>query len=221
VAVTGLLVTTVHGRESRAFERRAVRAQGVIVERLDEQASWVPHVLVRFEVPGHVLISARAPVEDAGRYVPDQSVAVLYDPQRPTHALLDQDRYNAETPFLFWSAVAVGGILPIAFGLWWVGRLRRLATRGGPSFAVVATVAEQRPRAWNRRRPWVTLHPLDVPAKALDGRRPIGSYPLMAGAGVAKGTRLPAEAKGRLRQGGLVVTRVGDGVAWPSGRLHS
>jgi hypothetical protein len=80
-----------------------------------------------------------------------------------------------------------------------------------------AEVADARPRWWNRRRPWVTLFPLH-------GATPVGAYPLMAGAAVAPTPppgRLPAEVKGKVRDGGLVVVR-GDGqVLWPRARLRT
>ena len=187
--------------------------------------------MVRFTVGGQQIL-ARAPVADPKAYEAGQRVVVLYDPKHPEHVLLDKDRYNAETSFLFWAAVGVGGLLPMLFGWWWVRRLRRLARRSGPSFAVVATVGAMRPRPWNRTHDWVTLLPLDADAtpvvrsrSAADVEpsptiRPIGSYRLMTGAVVRAAGSSPAEAKGNLRPGGLVVARVGDAVAWPGSRLR-
>jgi hypothetical protein len=234
MAAVGLLITTVHGRQSRAFERAASTTKGTIVARVPDESSWVAHVMVRFTAGGQPIL-ARAPVADPKAYDPGQQVLVLYDPKRPEHVLLDKDRYNAETSFLFWAAVGVGGLLPMLFGWWWVRRLRRLARRSGPSFAVVATVSAMRPRPWNRTHDWVTLLPLDADATPVARARsaaepgsfeaptkiePIGSYRLMTGAVVRAASSSPAEVKGNLRPGGLVVARVGDAVAWPSSRLR-
>jgi hypothetical protein len=63
----------------------------------------------------------------------------------------------------------------------------------------------------------VTLFPLH-------GDAPVGAYRLMAGVAVAPTrppARLPAEVKGEVRDGGLVVAR-GDGqVLWPRARLRT
>jgi len=231
VAALGFTLTSLHGRESRDFERRATRAPGTVTDLMKEEASFIPHIEVSFQAGARVIVT-RAAVADRGAYHLGQVVTVLYDPSEPSHIVLDTDRYNAETPFLFWAAVAVGGLLPIVFGWWWVRRIRRLAERPGTAFAVRATVADLRPRRWNRRRRWVVLHALDAhlppPAETGGGPsangplpvHPIGSYPLMTGVVVDRGVGLPTEAKGSLRPGGLVVARVGDEIAWPRRRLR-
>jgi hypothetical protein len=234
VAALGFTLTSLHGRESRDFERRAARAPGAVTDLMKDEASFIPHIEVWFQAGAQVIVT-RAAVADRGAYHVGQVVTVLYDPAEPTHIVLDTDRYNAETPFLFWAAVAVGGLLPIVFGWSWVRRIRRLAERPGTAFAVRATVADLRPRKWNRRRRWVVLHALDAhlpppPAGAASdlpasssGRspvHPIGSYPLMTGVVLDRGIGLPTEAKGSLRPGGLVVARVGDEIAWPRRRLR-
>jgi Protein of unknown function (DUF3592) len=214
--VTGLLVTTVHGRQARAFERTALQAQAVVVRPLPAEGGWQDHVLVRFEANGR-RVEAQAPAIDARKYTAGKSVGVLYDPDHPHEIRLDEERYNAEGPFLFWSAVAVGGLLPIIMGCWWVGRVRRLATVGGPAFAMVASVADEQQRPWSPKRRWVTLYSLDA---ASDRGRPVGSYPAMSETKLRVGTEQSAEVKGNVRDGGLVVARVGDRIAWPRRRLR-
>jgi hypothetical protein len=72
-----------------------------------------------------------------------------------------------------------------------------------------------RPRWWNLQRPWVTLLPLH-------GDAPVGAYPLMAGVAVAPTrSRVTAEVKGKVRDGGLVVARSDGQVLWPRGRLRA
>ena len=126
---------------------------------------------------------------------------MLYDPDRPERMLLDEERYDAASPGLLWSAVLVGGLLPMAMGWWWVRRLRRTATADAPTFAMGVTVEQARPRWWNVRRPWVTLFPLDGP-----DARAVGRYPLMSGV-VLGDIGAMAEVKGQVRDGGLVVAR--------------
>ena len=206
-----------NGREARAFERRAARAEGKVVGREPAESGGQDHVLVRFDLGGRS-VEGRAPVLDDGAYDAGESVTVLYDPADPERIVLDQERYNAETPFLFWSAVAVGGLLPGLMGWWWVRRVRRLAGAGGPAFAMLADVADERRRPWSPKRRWVTLHSLDASS---DDHPPVGSYPVMADTALPLGVRRPAEVKGNVRDGGLVVARIDERVAWPGGRLRA
>jgi hypothetical protein len=61
--------------------------------------------------------------------------------------------------------------------------------------------------------------PLDAPVGGAR-QRPVGSYRLMSRVPVPNGAWVPAEVKGNVRNGGLVVARVGDVIAWPVGRLR-
>jgi hypothetical protein len=56
----------------------------------------------------------------------------------------------------------------------------------------------------------------------LHGDAPVGAYPLMAGVAVAPTrSRVTAEVKGKVRDGGLVVARSDGQVLWPRGRLRA
>ena len=213
LAAAGLSLTSANARESRAFEQRASQLPATIVDVRRDENAWRQHVTVLVSVDGRSRL-ARAPVLDSEAYSPGQSVVVLYEDGR---TLLDEERYDAASPALWWSAILVAGLLTIGMGWWWVRGCRRTARAGGPAFAMEAEVADARPRWWNRRRPWVTLFPLH-------GATPVGAYPLMAGVAVAPTPppgRLPAEVKGKVRDGGLVVVR-GDGqVLWPRARLRT
>jgi hypothetical protein len=213
LAVAGLAVTIANGRESRTFEQRASRLPATIVDTRRDENAWRQHVTVEVDVEGQPRL-ARAPVLDPDEYTPGQSVVVLYEDGR---VLLDEERYDVASPALLWCAILLVGLLTIGMGWWWVHNCRRTAMREGPAFAVEAEVGPARPRWWNRRRPWVTLFPLH-------GDAPVGAYPLMAGVAVAPTrppARLPAEVKGEVRDGGLVVAR-GDGqVLWPRARLRT
>jgi hypothetical protein len=135
---------------------------------------------VTFTAGGQTVLT-RTAVGDKGPYHVGKGVTVLYDPAKPTHVVLATDRYDAETPFLFWSAVATGGLLPILFGWWWVRRVRRLAEGPGTAFAVRATVADLRPGRWNRRRRYVTLHALDAHLPPLRPPTPGGATAMETG----------------------------------------
>jgi hypothetical protein len=217
LGLTGLLITTVHGRQARTFERTASLADAVVVEPLRAEGGWQDHVLVRFQAAGQD-VQAQAPSFDAGQYHKGQPVKVLYDPRRPAEIRLDEERYNAEGPFLFWAAVLVGGLLPVLMGWWWVRRVRRLTTIDGPAFAMVANVADEQLRPWSPKRRWVTLYSLDA---ATDDRQPVGAYPLMPETQLRVGAEQSAEVKGNVRDGGLVVARIGERIAWPRRRLRA
>jgi hypothetical protein len=210
------VITSLHGRQARAFERAAGRTTGEIVERIPSESGGQDHVLVRFSVEGE-RFEGRAALFDAGKYDDGQKVEVLYDRADPTRIVLDEERYNLETPFLFWSAMVVGGALPGLMGWWWTRRVRRLATAPGPTFAMLASVVDDRRRPWTPRRRWVTLYSLDDTA---DGAAPVGTYPVMPDSSIPLASRRPAQVKGNVRDGGLVVARVDDRIAWPVGRLH-
>jgi hypothetical protein len=212
LAAAGLGLTSANARESRHFEQRASRLPGTIVDARREEGAWRQHVTVLVSVDGRPVL-VRAPVLDSAEYTPGQSVVAIYEDGR---VLLDQERYDAASPALWWSAILVAGLLTIGMGWWWVLCCRRTTRAGGPAFAMEAEVADARPRWWNRRRPWVTLFPLH-------GATPVGAYPLMGGvvAPTHLPARLPAEVKGNVRDGGLVVAR-GDGqVLWPRARLRT
>ena len=183
-----------------------------------QPGAFIQHVAVHIRLDGRT-VTAQAPVIDPTAYEPGQAVTVLYDPSRPQWVRLDEERYDAETPALLWAAVLAGGLLPGLMGLWWVRRVRRAARQDAPAFAMWATVAEIRPRRWNRRRRWVTLYPLDAVSDEADVEA-IGSYPLMPEVPVRLGARQRAEAKGNVRDGGAVVARIGEVIAWPSARLR-
>jgi len=205
-----IAVTIVHARDARAFERRALTTEGHIAAVPKDQQGWVQHVVVEYTTGG-TSIEGQVPVVDASVYRVGQSVAVLYDHRG--RLLLDAERYDAASPAFYSSALFVGGALPILFGWWWVRQVRGIAASAGPTFAMHVRVADDRPRWWNLRRPWVTILPLDAPD------RPVGAYPLMAG--VPKRSRAGAtgEVKGQVRDGGLVVAHDGS-VLWPRGRLR-
>ena len=211
-------MTIFHARQARDFERRASAGSGQVIEASSNEDSWMQYVVVELTVDGRT-VTGRAPVLDPGRYRVGEDVAVLYDPDRPERILLDEERYDAASPGLLWSAVLVGGLLPMAMGWWWVRRLRRTAAADGPTFAMGVTVEPARPRWWNVRRPWVTLFPLDGP-----DARAVGRYPLMSGV-VLGATGTTAEVKGQVRDGGLVVARPAGSdagaVLWPRGRLRA
>lgn len=218
VAVFALAVTILHARQARDFERRASVGSGQVIEASSDEQSWMQHVVVELIVDGRT-VTGRAPVLDPQRYRVGEEVEVLYDPDRPERILLDEERYDAASPGLLWSAVLVGGLLPMAMGWWWVRRLRRTAAANAPTFAMGVTVEQARPRWWNVRRPWVTLFPLDGP-----DARAVGRYPLMSGV-VLGDTGTTAEVKGQVRDGGLVVARPAGSdagaVLWPRGRLRA
>jgi hypothetical protein len=217
LGLTGLLLTSIHGRQAKAFERAAGRIEGEVMGHVRSESGGQDHVLVRFVVDGRSVVG-QAPSLDGSAYDRGQKVLVLYDHEDPEHIVLDEERYNAETPFLFWSAVVVGGLLPGIMGWWWAMRVRRVAAAEGPAFAMLASVADDRPRPWNRRRRWVTLHALDATA---DDHAPVGSYPLMVDTPLPLGHRAHAEVKGNVRDGGLVVARIDERIAWPGGRLRA
>jgi hypothetical protein len=216
LALFALVVTLVHALQARDFERHASVAPGIIARTDLDPAAVLQHVSVGFRLDARTVI-ARAPVADPRQYQPGQEVKVLYDPDSPEHVVLDEERYNAATPALLWSAILAAGLLTAGMGWAWIRRLRRTAAGGGPAFAMQATVAEQRPRWWNRPRLWVTLRPLDA-------QDPVGAYPLMKGIPARFGL-VPVEVKGTVRDGGLVVARtgdgIGDGILWPRGRLRA
>ena len=184
-----------------------------------DEASWLQHVRVGLRLGPRVFIGA-APVADPDRYEPGQEVDVLYDPGRPERIRLDEERYDAGSPGLFWSAILVAGFLPVAMGWWWTRRLRRVAASRGPAFAMRAIVADDRPHWWNLRRPWVTLLPLDSPPGGAPAQ-PVGAYPLMAAVPVVIDAGRPTEVKGQVRDGGLVVARAEPIILWPRGRLRT
>jgi hypothetical protein len=186
------------------------------MDRIPSESGGQDHLVVRFDVDGQSVVG-RAPLFDRGQYDLGESVMVLYDRTDPTRIVLDKERYNLETPFLFWSAVVVGGALPGLMGWWWTRRIRRLATAPGPTFAMLATVADERRRPWTPRRRWLTLYSLDATA---DDAAPVGAYAVMADSSIPRCWRRPAQVKGNVRDGGLAVARVDDRVAWPVGRLH-
>ena len=209
--MAGLGLTIDNARESRAFEERAARVPGTVVDTRPDENAWRQHVTVQVDVDGETRLE-RAPVLDSELYRPGQSVVVLYENGR---VLLDEERYDAASPALWWSAVLVAGLLTIGMGWWWVLGCRRTARAGGPAFAMEAEVTLDRPRWWNLRRPWVTLFPLH-------GTTPVGAYPLMAGVTTTPTRcRLVAEVKGKVRDGGLVVARSDGEVLWPRGRLRT
>jgi hypothetical protein len=214
LAAAGLSLTVANARESRDFEERAARVPGHVVDTRRDENAWRQHVTVQFTVDGETRLG-RAPVLDSEVYRPGQSVVVLYEGER---VLLDEERYDAASPALWWSAILVAGLLTMGMGWWWVHGCRRTAGAGGPAFAMEAEVTLDRPRWWNLRRPWVTLFPLH-------GTTPVGSYPLMVGVSISPTrSRLAAEVKGKVRDGGLVVARraASDGqVLWPRGRLRT
>jgi hypothetical protein len=212
LAVFALVVTLVHALQARDFERSASVATGVIVRTDVDPAAVLQHVSVGLRLDARTVIG-RAPVADPGQYRLGQEVRVLYDPAAPDHVVLDEERYNAATPALFWSAVLFAGLLVAGMGWSWIRRVRRVATGAGPAFAMQATVADDRPHWWNLSRPWVTLRPLDA-------SHPVGTYPLMRGATAPLGL-VPVEVKGSVRDGGLVVARCGAAILWPRGRLQS
>jgi hypothetical protein len=113
--------------------------------------------------------------------------------------------------------MVVGGALPGVMGWWWTRRVRRLAAAPGPTFAMLASVADERRRPWTPRRRWVTLYSLDATA---DDAPPVGTYPVMLDSSIPLARRRPAAVKGNVRDGGLVVARIDDRIAWPVGRLH-
>jgi hypothetical protein len=211
LAGAGLGLTVANARESRSFEERAARVPGTVVDTRREENAWRQHVTVQFDVDGETRL-ARAPVLDSEAYTAGQPVVVLHEDGR---VLLDEERYDAASPALWWSAILVGGLLTIGMGWWWVRACRRTARAPGPAFAMEAEVTLDRPRWWNLRRPWVTLFPLH-------GSTPVGTYPLMAGvASTPTRSRLATEVKGKVRDGGLVVARSDGQVLWPRGRLRT
>jgi hypothetical protein len=168
------------------------------------------HVVVEYS-SGGTTVEGRAPVVDASVYRVGQPVPVLFD--AGGRVLLDAERYDAASPAFYSSALFVGGALPMLFGWWWVRQVRGIAENAGPTFAMHVRVADDRPRWWNLRRPWVTILPLDAPD------RPVGSYPLMAGVPRLSDAGATGEVKGQVRDGGLVVAHDGR-VLWPRGRLR-
>ena len=181
-----------------------------IVDAKSDDSSLVQHVTVELRVDGATR-TARAPVFDPSVYRPGQTVRVLYD--EAGRVMLDEERYDASSPAFFACVLLAGGVLPVLLGWAWVRRVRRLAAGPGPTFAMQVRVAEDRPRWWNVRRPWVTLLPLDAPED------PVGSYPLMARVPLVP-TTVTGEVKGNVREGGVVVARTGT-VLWPRGRLRT
>jgi len=212
LAAAGLALTAANARESRAFERGSARLPATIVDNRRDAGSWRQHVTVLVDLGDRTGLG-RAPVLDSEAYTPGQSVVVLYDDGR---VLLEEERYDAASPALWWSAILFGGLLTIGMGWWWVHRCRRTASGAAPAFAMEAAVDATRPRWWNRRRPWVTLFPLH-------GTTPVGAYPLMAGVPLAapRTDRIAADVKGNVRDGGLVVARCDGQVLWPRGRLRT
>jgi hypothetical protein len=211
LAAAGLGLTIVNARESRDFEHRAARLPATVVDTRRDENAWRQHVTVLVDLDGQTRLE-RAPVLDSEAYTPGQPVVVLYEDGR---VLLDEDRYDAASPALWWSAILVAGLLTMGMGWWWVRGCRRTAAAGGPAFAMEAQVTLDRPRWWNLRRPWVTLFPLH-------GTTPVGAYPLMADVAMARTpSRFAAEVKGKVRDGGLVVARRDGEVLWPRGRLRT
>jgi hypothetical protein len=213
LAVAGLAVTIANGRESQSFEQRAARLPAVVVDNRRAEGAWRQHVTVQVAVDGRRWLG-RAPVADPAAYETGQPVEVLYERGR---VLVEDERYDVASPALLWSAVLVAGLLTAGMGWWWVGRCRRTIARSGPAFAMEAVIGggPPRPRWWNLQRPWVTLLPLH-------GDAPVGAYPLMAGVAVAPTrSRVTAEVKGKVRDGGLVVARSDGQVLWPRGRLRA